>query len=61
MGFRFPPRGQDRSRLTHMPRPGLVIAVLSFAGMGASFMQTILLPIQSELPELLDVDRDVTA
>ncbi|MGW2095083.1 MFS transporter [Promicromonospora sukumoe] len=44
-----------------MPRPGLVIAVLAFAGMGASFMQTILLPIQSELPVLLDVSRDVTA
>ncbi|MFI8525859.1 MFS transporter [Promicromonospora sukumoe] len=44
-----------------MPRPGLVIAVLAFAGMGASFMQTILLPIQSELPVLLGVSRDVTA
>lgn len=61
MGFRFPPRRQDRSRLTRMPRPGLVIAVLAFAGMGASFMQTILLPIQSELPVLLDVSRDVSA
>lgn len=38
-----------------------MIAVLAFAGMGASFMQTILLPIQSELPVLLDVPRDVTA
>lgn len=38
-----------------------MIAVLAFAGMGASFMQTILLPIQSELPVLLDVSRDVTA
>ncbi|MFI6426316.1 MFS transporter [Promicromonospora sp. NPDC050880] len=44
-----------------MPRPGLVIAVLAFAGMGASFMQTILLPIQAELPVLLGVSRDVTA
>lgn len=58
---RFPPGRQDRSRLTHVPRPGLVIAVLAFAGMGASFMQTILLPIQSELPLLLDESRDVTA
>jgi len=38
-----------------------VIAVLAFAGMGASFMQTILLPIQAELPTLLGVSRDVTA
>lgn len=44
-----------------MPRPGLVIAVLAFAGMGASFMQTILLPIQAELPVLLGVPRDVSA
>lgn len=44
-----------------MPRPGLVIAVLAFAGMGASFMQTILLPIQAELPTLLGVSRDVSA
>ena len=61
MRSRFPPGRQDRSRLTHVPRPGLVIAVLAFAGMGASFMQTILLPIQSELPLLLDESRDVTA
>ncbi len=59
MRFRFPPG--DRSRLTRMPRPGVVIAVLAFAGMGASFMQTILLPIQAELPVLLGVSRDVTA
>ena len=61
MRFRFPPGGHDRSRLTRLPRPGLVIAALAFAGMGASFMQTILLPIQSELPVLLGVSRDVTA
>jgi MFS family permease len=61
MRFSFPPGGQDRSRLTYVPRPGLVVAVLAFAGMGASFMQTILLPIQSELPLLLGESRDVTA
>ncbi|MFT4051204.1 MAG: MFS transporter [Microbacterium sp.] len=44
-----------------MPRPGLVTAVLAFAGMSASFMQTILIPIQAELPELLDASRDDTA
>src|SRR5690606_20905965 len=60
MRFR-PPFDKDRTRLTRMPRPGLVIAVLAFAGLGASFMQTILLPIQSELPVLLDASRDVTA
>ncbi|GGM34260.1 MFS transporter [Promicromonospora citrea] len=60
MRFR-PPFDKDRTRLTRMPRPGAVIAVLAFAGLGASFMQTILLPIQSELPVLLDASRDVTA
>lgn len=43
------------------PRPNLVIAVLAFAGMGASFMQTILIPIQAQLPELLNASRDDTA
>jgi len=42
-------------------RPGLVIAVLAFAGMSASFMQTILIPIQGKLPELLGAGRDDTA
>lgn len=41
-------------------RPNLVIAVLAFAGLGASFMQTILIPIQSELPELLNASPDDT-
>ena len=35
--------------------------MLAFAGMGASFMQTILIPIQAELPELLDASRPDTA
>lgn len=44
-----------------MPSQGAVIAVLAFAGMTASFMQTILIPIQSELPDLLGGSRDDTA
>jgi len=40
---------------------GGVVAVLAIAGMSASFMQTIVLPIQAELPELLHADRDDTA
>lgn len=54
------PRSQ-RSNLAKPPRPGAVIAVLAFAGMGASFMQTILIPIQAELPELLGAAREETA
>ncbi|WEJ31389.1 MFS transporter [Devosia sp. SD17-2] len=38
-----------------------LVAVLAFAGMGASFMQTILVPIQSQLPALLSAARDDTA
>ena len=52
---------QDRRRLTRIPRPGAVVAVLAFAGMGASFMQTILVPIQAELPHLLGAPREDTA
>lgn len=33
------------------------MAVLAFAGMGASFVQTIVLPIQPRLPELLGASR----
>jgi MFS family permease len=50
-----------RRRLTRMPNPRVVVAVLALAGMSASFMQTIVLPIQSELPELLDASREDTA
>lgn len=39
----------------------LIVAVLAFAGMSAAFMQTLVLPIQSELPELLDASREDTA
>ncbi|MFE5339719.1 MFS transporter [Isoptericola sp. NPDC056578] len=42
-------------------RQNLVVAVLAFAGMGAAFMQTILIPIQSELPELLGAPPADTA
>jgi len=42
-------------------RSGRIIAVLALAGMGAAFMQTILIPIQGELPELLGASRADTA
>jgi len=44
-----------------MPNPRVVVAVLALAGMSASFMQTIVLPIQSELPDLLNASREDTA
>lgn len=46
---------------TRQVRPGPVIAVLALAGMTGSFMQTILIPIQGELPLLLDASRGDTA
>ncbi|MCU1571320.1 MAG: permease of the major facilitator superfamily [Naasia sp.] len=52
---------RDRRRLSRMPNPRVVVAVLALAGMSASFMQTIVLPIQAELPELLDASREDTA
>ena len=51
------PPEQDR-----VSRPyGAILAVLAFAGLGASFMQTILIPLQSELPALLNSTSENTA
>lgn len=52
---------QKRGPRKSVTRPNVVIAVLAFAGMGAAFMQTILIPIQAELPELLGAERGATA
>lgn len=41
--------------------PAVLVTVLAFAGLGGSFMQTILIPIQSQLPALLAANRDDTA
>lgn len=38
-----------------------MVATLAFAGLTASFMRTILIPIQSDLPALLDTSRENTA
>ncbi|MBO1901313.1 MFS transporter [Leucobacter weissii] len=46
---------------TRAPHPRAVVGALAFAGMCASFMQTILIPLQAELPELLSASRDDTA
>ena len=51
----------QRERDGRRVRPSAVVAVLALAGMTASFMQTILIPIQGELPELLDASRSDTA
>jgi EmrB/QacA subfamily drug resistance transporter len=46
---------------TRRSGPGVIVAVLAFAGLGASFMQTILIPIQGELPRLLNTTNDNAA
>lgn len=42
-------------------RAGAVVAVLAFAGMCAAFTQTVLIPIQGELPQLLNTSPSNTA
>ncbi|MGC5171872.1 MFS transporter [Microbacterium sp. DT81.1] len=44
-----------------MPRQGAIIAVLAFAGLASSFMFTLVVPIQAQLPELLNASREDTA
>ncbi|KQZ85457.1 MFS transporter permease [Microbacterium sp. Root166] len=44
-----------------MPRQGAIVAVLATAGLASSFMFTLMVPIQSKLPELLDASREDTA
>nr|BFF09837.1 hypothetical protein GCM10025699_11400 [Microbacterium flavescens] len=44
-----------------MPRQGAIVAVLAIAGLASSFMFTLVVPIQSKLPELLDAPREDTA
>ncbi len=58
------PRSDDhdrRNRLTRMPNQGAIVAVLAAAGLASSFMFTLVVPIQAQLPELLHASRDDTA
>ncbi|WP_417509159.1 MFS transporter [Microbacterium sp.] len=49
-----------RKRLTRTPRRGLTVAVLAFAGLASSFMFTLVVPLQAELPTLLNASREDT-
>ncbi len=51
----------DRNRLTRIPPQGAIVAVLALAGLCASFMYTLVVPIQAKLPELLNASREDTA
>ncbi|KAB1654576.1 MFS transporter [Pseudoclavibacter chungangensis] len=44
-----------------MPPQGAIVAVLALAGLCSSFMFTLVVPIQSKLPELLQAPREDTA
>lgn len=50
-----------RRRLARSPGAPAVTAVLAIVGMNASFMQTLVIPIQGQLPALLDSPPDDTA
>ena len=52
---------RERERLRRPASPGAITAALSLGGLTASFMQTIIVPIQAELPDLLDAPRSDTA
>ncbi len=51
----------DRRRLTRLPPQALIVAVLAVAGLCSSFMFTLVVPIQTRLPDLLDAPREDTA
>jgi len=44
-----------------MPRQGAIVAVLALTGLASSFMFTLVVPIQAQLPELLGASREDTA
>ncbi|WP_370688378.1 MFS transporter [Cryobacterium sp. SO1] len=51
----------DRTLLTRTANPNLVVAALALAGVSAAFMQTILIPLQPRLPQLLNASSEGTA
>ncbi|WP_309067521.1 MFS transporter [Microbacterium sp.] len=51
----------DRRRLTRSTPKWLTVAVLAFTGLCSAYMFTLVVPIQAELPHLLDADRNDTA
>ncbi|WP_203136833.1 MFS transporter [Microbacterium sp. JZ31] len=51
----------DRRRLTRSTPKWLTVAVLAFTGLCSAYMFTLVVPIQAELPHLLNADRNDTA
>ena len=50
-----------RRRLTRTPPKWAVVAVLAFTGLCSSFMFTLVVPLQAELPKLLQASREDTS
>lgn len=51
---------EARKRLSRTPKKWATIAVLAFAGLCSSFMFTLVVPLQAELPALLNASREDT-
>lgn len=49
-----------RRRLSRTPPKWAIIGVLAFAGLCSSFMFTLVVPLQAELPQLLNASREDT-
>lgn len=56
-------RGDEnrRRRLTRTPPPWATVAALAFTGLCSSFMFTLVVPLQAELPALLQTSRENTS
>ncbi|WP_259363439.1 MFS transporter [Microbacterium esteraromaticum] len=50
-----------RKRLSRTPPRGAIVAVLAFVGLCAAFMFTLVVPLQAELPRLLNASREDTS
>lgn len=58
------PKGETGTAKNFLPLKaptGLIVGILGLAGMVGSFMHSIIIPIQAELPDLLSASRDQTA
>ncbi|MGL3149116.1 MFS transporter [Microbacterium sp. A82] len=49
-----------RKRLSRSPNRALTVAALAFAGLVSAFMFTLVVPLQAELPHLLNASREDT-
>ncbi|UNK71160.1 MFS transporter [Microbacterium sp. H1-D42] len=50
-----------RKRLTRTPPPAAIVAVLAFVGLCSAFMFTLVVPLQADLPHLLNASREDTS